>query len=121
LRQAGEAKLVAGIDVFGIASITQLVVFLRDEPRPLVDPIEVLGDPASKHASIVGGGQRMARPGAISCAHKGVLFPDDSTEAQSIRLGEFIPSWPATARSRGGPLVGSALSIRTIRPRYIAT
>ena len=177
LRQAGEAKLVGGIDVFGIASITQLVAFLRDEPMPLVDPIEVIGDPASKHAkrhldladvagqaeakwacevaaagrhhmlfhgppgvgktmlaervpgllpdldlhdslevsavhslagfnladelitrppysdphhsasvaSIVGGGQRMARPGAISCAHKGVLFLDDSTEPQSIR------------------------------------
>ena len=34
-------------------------------------------------ASIVGGGQRMAKPGAISCAHKGVIL-DDSTEAQSI-------------------------------------
>jgi magnesium chelatase family protein len=165
LRQAGEAKLVAGIDVFGIASITQLVAFLRDEPMPMVDPIEVMGDPAGKHAkrrldladvvgqveakwacevaaagrhhmlfhgppgvgkamlaervpgllpdldvrdslevsavhslagfnladelisrppysdphhsasvaSIVGGGQRMARPGAISCAHKAIL------------------------------------------------
>jgi hypothetical protein len=30
LRQAGEAKLVAGIDVFGIASITQLVALFRD-------------------------------------------------------------------------------------------
>jgi magnesium chelatase family protein len=176
LRQAGEAKLVAGIDVFGIASISQLVAFLRGEPMPLVDPIEVMGDPAGKHAkrrldladvagqveakwacevaaagrhhmlfhgppgvgktmlaervpgllpdldlrdslevsavhslagfnladelitrppysdphhsasvaSIVGGGQRIARPGAISCAHKGVLFLDDSTETQSI-------------------------------------
>jgi uncharacterized protein UPF0102 len=50
LRQAGEAKLVTGIDVFGIASITQLVAFLRDEPMPVVDPIEVLGDTAGKHA-----------------------------------------------------------------------
>ena len=50
LRQAGEARLVAGIDVIGIASITQLVAFLRGEPMPLVDPIEVMGDPAGKHA-----------------------------------------------------------------------
>jgi magnesium chelatase family protein len=50
VRQAGEAKLVAGIDVFGIASISQLVAFLRDEPMPLVDPIESMGDPAGKHA-----------------------------------------------------------------------
>jgi magnesium chelatase family protein len=45
-----EAKLVAGIDVFGIASITQLVALLQDEPMPLVDPIEVIGDPVGKHA-----------------------------------------------------------------------
>jgi magnesium chelatase family protein len=177
LRQAGEAKLVTGIDVFGIASITQLVAFLQGRPMPLVEPIDVIGEQAGKHAkrrldladvvgqveakwacevaaagrhhllfhgppgvgktmlaervpgllpdldvhdalevsavhslagfnladelitrppysdphhsasvaSIVGGGQRIARPGAISCAHKGVLFLDDSTEPQSIR------------------------------------
>jgi hypothetical protein len=38
-RQAGEAKLVSGIDVFGIASITQLVA-LRETEDALVALIE---------------------------------------------------------------------------------
>jgi magnesium chelatase family protein len=51
LRQAGEAQLVEGIEVFGIASISQLVAFLRGDPMPLVEPVEVMGEEAGKHAS----------------------------------------------------------------------
>ena len=174
LRQAGEANLVAGIEVFGVGSITQLVAFLRGIPMPPVDPIEVIGERAGSHAqrlldladvvgqieakwacevaaagrhhmlfhgppgvgktmlaervpgllpdldvpdalevsavhslagfnladelisrppysdphhsasvaSIVGGGHRVARPGAISRAHRGVLFLDEAPEFQ---------------------------------------
>jgi magnesium chelatase family protein len=53
LRQAGEAQLVEGIEVFGIASITQLVAFLRGDPMPLVEPVEVMGEEAGKHGAVV--------------------------------------------------------------------
>lgn len=33
-------------------------------------------------ASIVGGGARLARPGAVTCAHRGVLFLDEAPEFQ---------------------------------------
>ncbi|SDU84889.1 magnesium chelatase family protein [Microlunatus sagamiharensis] len=172
LRQAAEASLVDGVDVLGLASLSQLVAELRGEPVPLVDPVElsvvaapgdrlgaldladVVGQEEAKWAlevaaagrhhmflhgppgagktmlacrlpgllpdlepvdalevsavhslagfdlsgglvarppyvdphhsasvaSIVGGGPRVARPGAISCAHRGVLFLDEAPE-----------------------------------------
>ena len=51
LSQSGEAKLVEGIEVFGIASITQLVALPCGVPMPPVDPIEVMGERAGKHAN----------------------------------------------------------------------
>ncbi|MFL6026967.1 MAG: YifB family Mg chelatase-like AAA ATPase [Friedmanniella sp.] len=172
VRQAGEARLVEGLEVLGVASLGQLVAVLRGDPVPEVEPIEVVGeapaDPAGRQldladvvgqieakwavevaaagrhhlmfsgppgvgktmvaervpgllpdlslaealevsavhslagfnlaeglitrppysdphhsasvASIVGGGTRMAKPGAISCAHRGILFLDEAPE-----------------------------------------
>ena len=37
MRQAGEARLVEGIEVFGIASTTQLGAFLQGTPMPPVN------------------------------------------------------------------------------------
>ena len=48
LRQAGEAKLVEGIEAFGIASTTQLVAFPQGVPMPPVEPIEVVAERAGK-------------------------------------------------------------------------
>ena len=45
-----EAKLVEGIDVFGIASITQFVAFLRRPILP-VDPVEIMGERAGRHTN----------------------------------------------------------------------
>jgi hypothetical protein len=61
LRQAGEAKFVAGIDVFGIASIAQLVALLQGEPMPVVDPIEVIGDPGRQARQALSGPSRRGR------------------------------------------------------------
>lgn len=177
MRQAGEAALVEGLEVFGVASLAQLVALLNHEPVPEAEPIEVTGQPvresssspldladvvgqveakwalevaaAGRHhvffhgppgvgktmlaerlpgllpdlevhealevsavhslagfnlsdglltrppysdphhsasvASVVGGGTRMAKPGAISCAHRGVLFLDEAPEF-SVRV-----------------------------------
>ena len=52
---------------------------------PLADGLDLVPPYADPHhtaslVSIVGGGSRWPRPGAISCAHRGVLFLDEAPE-----------------------------------------
>lgn len=169
--QAGEARLVEGLEIFGVASLAQLIALLRKDPMPEApaddraverpslqqqtrDLADVAGQPEAKWAlevaaagrhhllfsgppglgktmlaerlpgllptlevpealevsaihslagfaledglitrppyaaphhsasvpSMVGGGQRVAKPGAVSRAHRGVLFLDEAPE-----------------------------------------
>jgi magnesium chelatase family protein len=43
IRQADEAHLVSDIEVFGVASLGQLVALLRGEPVPEAEPVELTG------------------------------------------------------------------------------
>jgi magnesium chelatase family protein len=59
-RQAAEAQLVGGIDVLGVASLSQLIALLTHEPIPDVEPVDLpagaqlSGDPALDLADVAG-------------------------------------------------------------------
>lgn len=64
------------LEVAAIRSLAGLGV--RDEldfRPPYADP-----HPSASIASVVGGGSRIARPGSVSLAHRGVLFMDEAPE-----------------------------------------
>lgn len=62
--EVAAVQSLAGIDVVG----------LNRQP-PFADPHH-----SASMASIVGGGQKFAKPGAVSLAHRGVLFLDEAPE-----------------------------------------
>ncbi|MGY4721016.1 YifB family Mg chelatase-like AAA ATPase [Naumannella huperziae] len=65
-----------GLEVCAVQSLAGRVVSDRvPELPPLADPHHT-----ASVASLVGGGARIARPGAVSLAHRGVLFLDEAAE-----------------------------------------
>ncbi|WP_375422798.1 YifB family Mg chelatase-like AAA ATPase [uncultured Friedmanniella sp.] len=71
-----DLSLPEALEVSAVHSLAgyQLADGLLNRP-PYSDPHH-----SASVASIVGGGARMAKPGAISCAHRGVLFLDEAPE-----------------------------------------
>jgi magnesium chelatase family protein len=72
-----ELSLRASIEVSKIHSVAGLLS--RDEPR-IVRPPFLAPHHNDTVASVVGGGSKVIRPGAISLAHRGVLFMDEAPE-----------------------------------------
>ncbi|GAA1874198.1 YifB family Mg chelatase-like AAA ATPase [Pseudonocardia ailaonensis] len=62
-----------------LASIRSVVGALQGDPLSTVAPFEAPHH-SSSMASLLGGGSGLARPGAVSMAHRGVLFLDECAE-----------------------------------------
>ena len=93
-----ELDLVQSIEVSKIHSVAGLLS--RDVPRILRPPF-LAPNHTDTVASVIGGGTRVIKPGAISLAHLGVLFLDEAPE--------FKPSVHDALRQ---PLESGEISIR---------
>jgi magnesium chelatase family protein len=67
----------AAMEVTAVHSVAGL---LAERPRLVRRPPLQAPHHTSSTAALVGGGSQVARPGAISLAHRGVLFLDEATE-----------------------------------------
>jgi len=67
----------ASLEVTALHSVAGL---LADRPRLVRRPPWQAPHHTATVASLVGGGSRLAKPGAISLAHRGVLFLDEASE-----------------------------------------
>ncbi|MCL1906422.1 MAG: YifB family Mg chelatase-like AAA ATPase [Propionibacteriaceae bacterium] len=75
---------LAGEEAMEVAAIHSLVDVEIDS-LPQRPPYAAPHHSASV-ASLIGGGARIARPGAVSLAHRGVLFLDEAPEFSSVAL-----------------------------------
>lgn len=74
-----ELTVPEALEVMALRSLTDRGLVDRLDTRP---PYSAPHHSASA-AAIVGGGPRLARPGAVSLAHRGVLFLDEAAEFSS--------------------------------------
>ena len=101
-------------DALEVSAVHSLAGFRLDDRLVTRPPYS---DPhhSASVVSMVGGGPRLARPGAISIAHKGVLFLDEAPEfppagdrrtayAVGVRCGPAQPQRGRGALSRGLPV-----------------
>lgn len=69
-----------------VTAIHSVAGLLSAETPLITRPPFVAPHHSSSVAALVGGGSGMARPGAVSCAHRGVLFLDECAEIRVSAL-----------------------------------
>jgi magnesium chelatase family protein len=85
-RLVGLLPRLAPDEALELASIRSVAgVLPADGPLSTVAPM-VAPHHSSSMAALIGGGSRIARPGAVSLAHRGVLFVDEAPELKAHLL-----------------------------------
>ena len=74
---------LTGAEALEVTAIHSMAGLLSDRTPLITRPPFIAPHHSSSVAALAGGGSGMARPGAVSCAHRGVLFLDECAE---IRL-----------------------------------
>ncbi len=73
-------------DALEVSTVHSMAGLLAGEPELVTRPPYIAPHHTASLASLAGGGSGMPRPGAISCAHRGVLFLDEAAEMSPLTL-----------------------------------
>jgi magnesium chelatase family protein len=73
-------------DSLEVSAVHSLAGLLAGEAELVTRPPFIAPHHTASLSSLVGGGSGMPRPGAISCAHRGVLFIDEAPEMNPLTL-----------------------------------
>ncbi|AUS81049.1 ATP-binding protein [Actinoalloteichus sp. AHMU CJ021] len=85
-RLTGLLPELSRADALEVTTIHSLAGLLTPDAPLVTSPPFVAPHHATTVPGLVGGGSGVARPGAVSCAHRGVLFADEACEFGAHRL-----------------------------------
>jgi magnesium chelatase family protein len=85
-RLAGLMPDLSMDDSLEVSAVHSVAGLLTGEAELVVRPPFIAPHHTASLASLVGGGSGVPRPGAISCAHRGILFIDEAPEMHPLTL-----------------------------------
>ncbi|WP_406052872.1 YifB family Mg chelatase-like AAA ATPase [Kribbella sp. NBC_00889] len=85
-RLAGLMPDLSTDDSLEVSAVHSLAGLLTNDAELVVRPPFIAPHHTASLSSLVGGGSGMPRPGAISCAHRGILFIDEAPEMHPLTL-----------------------------------